>query len=65
MRLERAREMAAAQPLLDGPFNEHAVFSPDGHWIAFVTDESGRDEVYLQPYPGPGRKWAISIAGGR
>ncbi len=65
MRLERAREMAAAQPLLDGPFNEHAVFSPDGHWIAFVTDESGRDEVYVQPYPGPGRKWAISTAGGR
>ena len=55
-----------ARPLLNGPFNERvAVFSPDGDWIAYVSDESGRDEVYVQPYPGPGRKWAISTAGGR
>ena len=41
-----------------------ATLSPDGRWMAYVTDESGRDEVYVQPYPGPGRRWQISNAGG-
>ena len=39
-------------------------FSPDGHWLAYVSDESGRNEVYVQPYPGPGGKWTISTNGG-
>ena len=52
-------------PFLLTPFDEHsAVFSPDGHWLAYVSDESGRDEVYVQPYPGPGGKWLISSDGG-
>jgi dipeptidyl aminopeptidase/acylaminoacyl peptidase len=34
-------------------------FSPDGRWLAYVSDESGRPEVYVQPYPGPGGKWQI------
>ena len=41
-----------------------ASFSPDGHWLAYVSDESGRLEVYVQPYPGPGGKYQISIDGG-
>lgn len=41
-----------------------ARFSPDGRWIAYVSDESGRPEIYVQPYPGPGGKWQISIDGG-
>jgi serine/threonine-protein kinase len=39
-------------------------FSPDGHWLAYISDESGRLEVYVQPYPGPGGKWQISTQGG-
>jgi serine/threonine-protein kinase len=39
-------------------------FSPDGHWLAYVSDESGRPEVYVQPYPGPGGKRQVSIDGG-
>jgi eukaryotic-like serine/threonine-protein kinase len=40
------------------------AFSPDGHWLAYVSDESGRSEVYVQPYPGPGGKSQISNGGG-
>ncbi len=54
-----------AQPFLRTPFNENtARFSPDGRWLAYVSDESGRVEVYVQPYPGPGGKWQISTEGG-
>jgi len=54
-----------AQPFLRTPFNEGAPrFSPDGRWLAYVSDESGRDEIYVQPYPGPGGKWQISTEGG-
>jgi len=40
------------------------MFSPDGRWLAYVSDESGRLEVYVQPYPGPGGKWQVSTEGG-
>jgi len=54
-----------AQPFLRTPFNESGPrFSPDGHWLAYVSDESGRNEIYVQPYPGPGGKWQISTEGG-
>jgi Tol biopolymer transport system component len=50
---------------LNSEFNEmRAVFSPDGRWIAYQSNESGRDEIYIRPFPGPGGKWQISIAGG-
>ncbi|HXP80245.1 MAG TPA: protein kinase [Verrucomicrobiae bacterium] len=39
-------------------------FSPDGHWIAYISPESGRNEVYVRPYPGPGGKYQISTEGG-
>jgi eukaryotic-like serine/threonine-protein kinase len=46
-------------------FNERgAVFSRDGRWLALVTDESGRPEVYVQPFPGPGPRVAVSTNGG-
>jgi eukaryotic-like serine/threonine-protein kinase len=55
-----------AEPFLRTPFNEAAPqFSPDGRWLAYVSDESGRNEIYMQPYPGPGGKWQISTEGGR
>ncbi len=54
-----------AQPFLRTPFNEGtARFSPDGRWLAYASDESGRSEIYAQPYPGPGGKWLISTEGG-
>ena len=40
------------------------VWSPDGQWVAYVGDESGRWEVYVEPYPGPGPKTMISTTGG-
>lgn len=42
-----------------------ARFSPDGHWVAFASSESGRTEVYVAPFPGPGGRQLISSAGGR
>ena len=54
-----------AEPFLTTPFTEGAPsFSPDGRWLAYVSDESGRPEIYVQPYPGPGGKWQISTDGG-
>jgi len=41
-----------------------ASFSPDGRWLALQSDESGRPEIYAQPFPGPGRRWLVSTAGG-
>ena len=39
-------------------------FSPDGKWIAYASDESGRSEVYVAAFPGPGGKWPVSTNGG-
>ena len=50
---------------LKTPFNVYASrLSPDGHWIAYASNESGRSEIYVQPFPGLGRKWQISTDGG-
>jgi hypothetical protein len=54
-----------AQPFLQTPFNESVPqFSPDGRFLAYISNESGRWEIYLQSYPGPGGKWLISTEGG-
>jgi eukaryotic-like serine/threonine-protein kinase len=54
-----------AQPFLKTRFDESVPrFSPDGRWLAYVSNESGRYEIYVQPYPGPGGKWQISTEGG-
>jgi hypothetical protein len=53
------------EKFLGAPFNEGAAqFSPDGRWLAYVSNESGHYEVYVQPYPGPGGKLQISTDGG-
>jgi serine/threonine-protein kinase len=50
---------------LQTPFNETApAFSPDGRWLAYVSNESGRNEIYVRPFPGPGPKWQLSTDGG-
>ncbi len=52
-------------PFLKTNFNEsNAVFSSDGKWLAYNSNESGRAEVYVTPFPGPGRKWQVSTQGG-
>ncbi len=50
---------------LKTPFNElNAVFSPDGRYLAYQSNESGRQEIYVQSFPGPGGKWQVSSNGG-
>ena len=65
---------AAAMPV-DGegePFavlaTEHTEFdarlSPDDRWISYTSNESGAPQVYVRPFPGPGRRWQVSAEGG-
>jgi hypothetical protein len=50
---------------LAGPFAEQLPrFSPDGRWLAYESNESGRVEIYVRPFPGPGAKWPLSTGGG-
>jgi len=42
-----------------------ATFSPDGKWIAYISRESGKSDIYAVPFPGPGESVTISTAGGR
>ncbi|HEV8368020.1 MAG TPA: protein kinase [Pyrinomonadaceae bacterium] len=52
-------------PFLQTSFNEDGSrFSPDGHFIAYYSDDSGSYEVYVQPFPASGAKWQISSGGG-
>ena len=52
-------------PYLQTEFDEFfCKLSPDGHWLAYTSDETRRDEVYVQTFPTPGEKWQISASGG-
>jgi Tol biopolymer transport system component len=42
----------------------HPMISPDGRWLAYQSNETGRFEVYIQPFPDGGRKWLVSAGGG-
>src|SRR6059036_1854079 len=54
-----------AQPFLANQFDNHSPsLSPDGHWVASVSNESGRLEVYVRPFPGSGGRWQVSLDGG-
>jgi len=54
-----------AFPYINAPGNQmHAQFSPDGHWVAYASDESGHWEVYVAPFPGTGAKWQVSNGDG-
>jgi hypothetical protein len=56
---------AAAMPVLATPFNEmQARISPDGRWMAYVSDETGDIEVYVERYPELGDKRRVSSEGG-
>jgi serine/threonine-protein kinase len=61
LRLSDRKEL----PFLKTPFNESVPrFSHDGRWLAYISNESGQYQVYVQAYPGPGGKWQISTDGG-
>jgi Tol biopolymer transport system component len=65
---------AEPTPFLQTPFNERwGEFSPDGRWVAYTSNESGRDEIYVRPFVPPGEEgtaavtvgqWQVSTAGG-
>jgi Tol biopolymer transport system component len=71
---EKGREDIRAVPLdppakpfavVESPFMEiWAQFAPDGAWVAYQSTESGRAEVYIRPFPGPGGQSLVSTAGG-
>ena len=62
VRLEGERE---PELLLQTPFVEHSgMLSPDDNWLAYVSNESGREEIYVTAFPGPGGKLQISTEGG-
>ena len=53
-------------PFLQTPFDQVAAkFSPDGEYVAFMSNESGRHEVYVRPFPGDGRGLTVSGTGGK
>jgi hypothetical protein len=63
--VQHVRDGVKPNAFLQTPFNEwFAQFSPDGRWVAYESNESGRAEVYVRPFPGPGGKWPISSEGG-
>jgi serine/threonine-protein kinase len=54
-----------ARPFSPSTFNQlDPEFSPDGRWIAYVSNESRNQEVYVRPFPGPGEEHRISTNGG-
>jgi serine/threonine-protein kinase len=53
------------RPFMNTPANElDADFSPDGRWVTYSSNETGRWEVYIRPFPGDGGKWQVSSDGG-
>ena len=68
---DRGGELSAGtpEPFLKSGFNDAApVFSPDGRWLAYQSNESGTNEVYVRPFPPPapgqGSGWQVSNNGG-
>ncbi|HET6267968.1 MAG TPA: protein kinase [Acidobacteriota bacterium] len=62
----RLADKAKPSPFVQTPFNEgQAQFSPDGKWVAFRSDKSGRGEIYVRPFENPeGNEWQVSTSGG-
>ena len=60
--LEEDRKPSA---FLEGPFDEVSPkISPDGQWSAYISNESGRSEIFVRPFPASSGKWQISTEGG-
>jgi len=56
--------LGKAEPFLRAPGFPMPAFSPNGRWLVYSSAETGTPEIYVQPYPGPGGKVAISNGGG-
>ena len=58
-------ETEEMRTLLQDEFSQaEADLSPDGRWLAYNSEETGRSEVYIRPYPALNRKWQVSVNGG-
>ena len=58
-------EAGTVEPYLQTEFNEESgEFSPNGRWIAYESDESGKNEIYVRPFPMAPGKWRVSSEGG-
>jgi serine/threonine-protein kinase len=54
-----------ARPVFEAPFNlTSGMFSPDGRWLAYGSNETGQMEIYIQAYPDGGQKLQLSTGGG-
>ena len=54
-----------SKPFLNAPYTERdGALSPDGRWLAYRSNETGRGEVYVRSFPGGEGKWQVSTAGG-
>jgi Tol biopolymer transport system component len=63
--LDKSGKSGKPFPVVQTTFDEQrGQFSPDGKWIAYQSDESGRHEIYLRAFPGPGNEWPVSTNGG-
>ena len=55
-----------SRTIIPGAFGESApALSPDGHWLAYQSDQTGQMEVYVRSYPEPGARVSVSLQGGR
>ena len=62
----KQNQQHSKRPYIQRDINQReAVWSPSGKWVAYSSDESGRWEVYVEPYPGPGPKVPVSTEGGQ
>jgi Tol biopolymer transport system component len=58
-------ESGVARPYLAGIYNEQdGEISPDGRWVIYTSDETGRPEIFVQSYPTPGAKFQVTTTGG-
>jgi Tol biopolymer transport system component len=58
-------DISKAAPFLQTDYDERqAQFSPNGRWLAYVSNESGRNEVYVRPFPVAPGKWQLTTGGG-
>lgn len=61
----RRDSLGTPHPLLTSPFDERSpALAPNDRWLAYVSNETGRDEVYVRPFPEGGARWLVSTAGG-
>ena len=65
MTIRMDQENATPEVFIRTPFMEgNGAFSPDGKWLAYGSNESGKFEVYVRSFPGPGGRWQVSADGG-